>query len=320
MKAEHWIIIFSIIVLARFIPFYYETSLTTKSMQENITVTDNVSLACKDALNETYKVDGLIFDTKAKREQAMSIFFEGIGESFNYTEETMRDAKKYLIPCVMLVDWDGFYVSYTQWYKDYDNATMYRDIITDKNTWNYTYGSYNVRFMLNNSVEVTKEGETGKKAGNYIAVYQELNTPAELSFMADEESFLAEKSEVVISVINEQLSYFINTHNEFYNSYSTQYSIVLPQSADGGAQPLMETPNVIAFMQGSQKLTERDYANIYCFTASDIAEDRTYYVTIDDMGSLYYHEKGCADAEGYFFEGTMESCAKKGANPDSCVR
>ena len=56
-------------------------------------------------------------------------------------QKLAMESAKFYVPCLFLVDWDGYYVSYTQWYKNRDNATMYKEILTSKNTWNKNYGN-----------------------------------------------------------------------------------------------------------------------------------------------------------------------------------
>lgn len=321
MKIENWILIALIIAAAFFLPFRYKVELTEITQQENVISRTNVLSSCNSAMAAVDQKASEVFGTEEIRTTALEEFFKTFDDCYNFHSEAAMESAKFYVPCLFLVDWDGYYVSYTQWYKNRDNATMYKEILTSKNTWNKNYGNYMVRYRLDHYVTVTSKTDSTKLKGRFDEIYEKMGQPSDLSFMADQDTFEIERTETIISQINDQVSYYINAQNDFFNKKSMQYTIVLPESDNDHTQELMDKPNVIAFMQGKQKDAQGVYANIYSFIASDVADEKKYYVEQDETdGKLYYHEQDCPDVTDKRFLGTMFECAERKANPADCVK
>lgn len=236
------------------------------------------------------------------------------------------DQSYYYVPCVVLVDLDGYYVNYTTTYQSADGVNLYTRITTGLNTWSRMYGSYTVRYTLNDGVEVTRpingslNGEVF--SGKYCDVYEEMGRPAMLDFLADEEQFHNEQRSVIADITSEQINYFIDTHNDLYNRKDCSYTFTMPATAEDIKTRLMDEPSVIAFAQGIQYSTTRGHINVYAFTGSIEDLQKTYYEKTVD-GDLYYHTKDCVHIAGDtgLKAKTMEACAKNGAYPcPDCVK
>ena len=321
MKIEHWVLIALMVTAAFFLPYKYKIELTTMTQQENVVSRNNVLASCNSAMEAVDQNANEVFGTEAIRTTAIDEFYQTFNDCYNFHSEAAMESAKFYVPCHFLVDWDGYYVSYTQWYKDRDNATVYKDIVTSKNTWNKAYGKYMVQFRLDHFLTITTTGSNERYTGCFDELYEKLGQPAELSFMADQNAFDIEKTETIISLINDQVSYYINTQNAYFNKASVQYTVVLPQSDDDHTQELMDQPNVIAFMQGKQKDNQGAYVNVYSFIAADMTTEKKYYIEADPSdGKLYYHEKDCPDVTDKKFLGTMLECARRKANPADCVK
>lgn len=320
MKTDNWVIIFIIIIFSLLIPYFYKTALIDKEQYESVVIKDDTISACRAAINEVYSQDGLTFETIEARKVALDTFYHTLGKSLNYDEAELEESLKYHIPCVIMVDWNGYYVQYVTEYKDVNNYTQYSEQITNINTWNNTYGNYIVRYRLDNTVEVRMVNADKKEEGNYSKVYEALGKPAELSFMETVDAFNLERNNCVVQSISETSNYYINTHNSFFNTHEASYAVSLPCDDNNGTDSLLNKPSVIAFYQGAQVSSLDGYVNVYTYVASDLSEGRLYFVQEESDGSLYYHESGCSHLTNFSFYGSMTECAKKGANPDTCVR
>ena len=189
--------------------------------------------------------------------------------------------------------------------------------MTNLNTWTETYGDYVVNFRLDEDVTVYHEQSTC--SGYYGNIYESLGSPEALSFMSDLELFKEERNITIASIMNEQVNYYANTKNTWFNTYNANYLITINSAYDNDEVGVMDMPCVIALSQGTQTLTYRNYTDIFAFTASDLSEDKLYYIKEDADGSIYYHSSDCPDAAGSTDTGTLSDCAKEGAYPHDCV-
>lgn len=334
IKVEHFLIIATVVFICFFMPFCYYSEQLSKTNNENITAENNTLSSTSTALNTAISgitAGDLIFDTSASRERAIQAFYDVYDSSFNYNSEASKETAKYHIPAIFMVDWDGYYIAYMQEYKS-AGQTYYTQQITEKNTWTEVYGGYVVNYRLDNQVTVYYGGNM--YSGSYNEVYKKLGRPnasssesssykngrpVNMKFMSDSAKFMQEKTTVITELLNEQVTYYVNTKNVFFNTYDANYVITLPTSENTENASTLDMPSLIAFSQGSETLTLTGYTSIYTYTASDLLSAEKYYIQTGAGGVKYYHEKGCSELTNPCSSGTMEECAKEGAQPHDCV-
>lgn len=331
MKTESWIIFIACIVLCFYIPYWYNANLTTNQTQEDITVKTNLTVSCSDALRtalDGHLVD--VFETKENRNVAIATFYDTFCECFNFQSEYDRNLARYYVPCIALVGWDGYYMSYAESYTDADGYTYYTDIITEQKPWSETYGSYHVRYRLDGNVTVVA-GISAIKGKKYEGTREDIlaeddlktaTTTGDLSFFSSASDFEKEKDYVITRTINDSVQYHMNTHNDYFNKFDADYTFSMPDTTSFSARNL-KTPTVLAFMQGYQKKTGNgDYINIYALSASDVTKENVYYMQkgtlADGTEKLFYHTQSCPELTNKSRMGTMEECASKGAYPCEC--
>lgn len=323
-KQSYWIILFLIIALMLYIPFEYDVLLTETMEDESLRLESYCISAAQAALSVAELDEESVFGNEQIREYAIDTFFTVYCDCCNYTSETEIRGAKDRVPCVFLVDNDGYYVYYTQEYTATGDV-LECEIMTEKNTWAEAYGDFVVRYQLNDVLTISDFNE--KEETRYVGTYERVKSllekkygkiPKELEFLSDEQTYVQEKNSVIVYAIDRGAEYYINAHNEMYNTKETEYELSLSTLSDGNVSSLLDSPSVIAFIQGAQTQGQNTYINIYTYGASDVVEEPTYYITERD-GEYYYHTAECIKDEEYMFEGTALECAKEGANPDDCV-
>ncbi len=317
MKAIHYIILFTIIAIVLFIPYTIEVAYTGAMQKEDLAVEQKLLSSAESALYTIRNIRENVFDTEAERNEAIDAFFQTYEESFNYHGQAQREGSKYHVPVMVLVDWDGYYIVYVKSFKGNDQMIHMERECTDINTWTEQYGSYTVNYTLNTIVSVFYNGE--KYSGNYDKVYEQLGMPRDLGFFNNLDTFSQERSMVVMNNMNEQLTYYVNMKNEFFNKMSATYQIMLPYSHQDRVGDLMDLPSVIAFDQEGQKLTWQSYTNIFAFCAADYLKGEIYAIEPDPVGGWVYHSADCVDATSHQIYATMDQCALIGAYPADCV-
>ncbi len=326
MKIELWHIVFTILFIFLVFWFFAKGAYVTKEEDVTITYTEYLTNACDDAISTVDKEETIVFDTEEKRKKAMEQFYHTLGRNFDVTN-TNRESLLYdKVPCVLLIDNNGFYVYYTEKYNASDGMNYYGQVCSGINTWLGKYDVYFVQFQLDDTIKVTKSGSDKIISGYYSDVYQELvnngMSVANLTFLKSKESFLLEKDSVIINGVNEQTEYYMNNHNKAYGNNYMKYSFTMTKSVEDELQGKLTGPAVLSFIQGPQTNISDELINVYALSASQIKETLTYSVCKNKDGNLYYHEKGCSEIKADSkVDRTMNDAAAHGADPcPKCMR
>ncbi len=318
MKTSHWTIFLSIITMVLFAVFCIHVSLMGMQTDEDLGAQAILLDASKSALLKSNLDQTNIFAEKSARDASIEEFKEcyNIGyDKAGYKENDMN----YYVPCIFLVDDNGYYINYSK-LVDNNGISETVNTTTDINTWTENYGNYIVRFHLSNIVEVTKADGTTFN-GAYSKVYDKLDSPADLSFMADKKSFEEERNDVVCYITENALNYYITSHNQM-NTDERNYIFTMPR-IDTFEARLMDGPCVISFVQGLQKSTGKGYINAYAFTGA-IKEDVIRYYEVKVGNDKFYHTKDCPNItldDSNSVGKTMDDCAKEGYYPcPDCIK
>ena len=319
MKTSHWTSFLFFVVFAIFILFATHLNFVDIQTDENLGAQAVLIDASKSALTKADLDKVNIFAEEESREAALDEFKECYNIGFakeGYKENDMY----YNVPCIFLVDDNGYYVNYT---KLVSNGGLYESVnmTSSLNSWTDTYGNYIVRFHLSDVVEVTYQ-DGSRHEGPYDIVYHELGSPTALAFMADETHFEQEKNDVICSLTENAINYYITTHNEYANKDNRDYVFTMPR-IDTQDSRLMDSPCIISFVQGLQEKTGKGYINAYAFTAA-IKDKKVVYYEYPVGGQLYYHVRGCHNlvlSNNNRVGQTMDDCALDGALPcPDCIK
>lgn len=314
MKVESWLIILLSICLCLFIPYWYKTTQIETQAKESIAEERLLTAACKDALSKTENVDSLLFDNQETRDFVIDEFYDTYNQNKNNRNKADQDAAMNQIPCLALVDWNGFYLEYPSLRKDSDGMTYSYKSKSLRNTWSKDYGPYNIEYTLTDIITVRSKTSEQEWRGLYTSIYKMLKKDNTLTFMDNEKNFLEERNNVILSIITDQLNYTVNTHNLANNLKKSSYAITLPQGDNDMRTRLLKRPCIFAFSQGNQEQMKMSYANVFSLVSADKIERKSYGIK-EESGELLYHEIKEGDWNTYIFIGSMEECAKRGANP-----
>ncbi len=329
MKFSHVIGIFLAIFLLITIPMFYDTDVNSKAQSSTIEYARYLQSATKAGVSAAteHSQGGKLFNGNDAREAAVNAYYEVLIKCFNYDYSTSAELVKYYTPCIFLIDYDGYYIEYTETYSS-DGHNTYTDVTTPINKWSAKYGDFYVEFHLDNTVKVIHDGETTE--GLYSDVFSTLGHPSSLysgsnpelpDFSSSEEEFSQTKQEYIINILQDRLEYYVNTHQEFFNQKgNVQYAFTLPKITGDDWGRLLDEPTILGLLQGLQLEHSDSFLNIYAFTGNEITETQKYFVLYDHAYDLnYYHtrkhiENMGIDADhqtGY----SMEGAAKLGAYP-----
>lgn len=337
MRLNFGILIVVAVFMTIATPAFFNSMLSSRSAQLNTDYANYLITATEGSVASAYEsADGnYLFTTVSKREKAVNVFYETLRECFNYEATSYADQIYYYVPCIFLIDTDGYYIEYTTEYADDTGYGAYSEIITPINKWAKAFSagsnglsgsSYNVEFHLDDSVVVEYKDRQDRiisLSGNYHEVYEKLGKPAELSFMGAYNSFYSEKTSFIINTLQAQMEYYINVHDESLNQFNNyQYQFTLPEIAGEDWARLIDMPTVVSFLQGVQTPYNDSYLNIYAFAGSEIELQYSYYVTTEADGK-YYHRDFCPHVTEAALKKpySMKTAAENGAYPcPVCVK
>lgn len=348
MKLSHYLAVFMLVLLAMIVPSFMRTRIIAQSARNNneyaqflITATQSaIDTAAADNRNGTY-----VFDTSQKRENTVDAFYKTLIQCFGYEYSTYEPLVKNYVPCVILVDTDGYYVSYGEEYTDSNGVVSVHDIISPISKWSRSYSpgssanlgyEFYVEYHLDDTVKITylKNDHVTIYEGYYAEVYENMKKDdVPLNSMTTADSieartledllssysvFYNEKKEVIISSIQQKLEYYINTKNETNNQNGKyQYQFTLPKVTEQDWARMVDGPTILSFLQGPQTEYGTYEYNLYSLAGSEIEYDYAYYIK-DVDGASYYHLPSCShltDSDITERKYSMEKAASLGAYP-----
>lgn len=335
MRLNFGIILFVALFLTVATPVFINSMISSRSAQLNTDYANYLITATEGSIASAYEnTNGnFLFATASKREKAVHVFYETLRECFNYEATSYAEQIYYYVPCIFLIDTNGYYIEYTTEYTDETGYGAYSEIITPLNKWAKTYSSglsgtdYNVEFHLDDSIVVEYKDRSDRIAsisGKYSDVYDKLNRPAELGFLSSHSKFYDEKTNFIINTLQAQMEYYINVHDESLNQFNNyQYQFTLPEIAGEDWARLIDMPTVVSFLQGVQTPYNNSYLNIYAFAGSELELQYNYYVTEEADGLKYYHRGYCpyVTEDALKKPYSMRTAAEDGAFPcPLCVK
>ena len=339
MRLNNLIILFVLILIGFTLPVFLKTNLSARSAQLNSDYSSYLITATEGAMDSVASLDTgkYFFSSQARRKKAVETFYEILIQCFNYERSTYKDLVRYYVPCIFMIDTDGFYIEYTNEYRNQAGMAEYSEVITPVNKWSKSYSlgsngitgnSYTVEYHLDDTVVVTytdPHGQVETIKGDWQDVYIKMGSPLELQHVfGSHETFINEKKEVIIAILSDQMEFYINAHSESANQVNqVQYQFTLPTITGEDWARLIDAPTLISFLQGVQTPYDNSFLNIYALAGSEVEKNIFYYISEDSTGVKYYHRSGCsrlADADKRQVY-SMKQAAKHGAYPcQECVK
>lgn len=267
-----------------------------------------------------------LFNTDKKRAEAVDIFYKTLEEGFNYTYSSNHaDSLRLKVPCLCLIDGDGYYILYNNIYRDENGNINVGETLTPINTWACTSknNEFLIRYYLSDYVEVIRNSDGRFENGTYDDVYVRFGEPEGLSSFSSKQKFDDARIDFIISEINSKVNMYINEFNYEVNrisdgarsEYGIYYRFEMPTVSYEDWCGLVELPSTIAFLQGQPLQNGDEFLNIYSLSGGTIIEKKIYYCN-EVNGEKLYHRPNCSHAnlDDIHFS-TKKDCAKAGYFP-----
>lgn len=317
-------LIFVIILL----PFYFHNDLRLWGQARNLEIMNSYDGALYQAvsdaafalkLNEQQELEYTYADVKdirANKELAIESFYHTLYSNFDILEDPIsQEVLKAYVPAVAVIDYDGLWIHADGSYFNVDGELEVDHVWNLKQTYVHTDKDHNsFAFTLNDYVQVIEEDGT-----RWEGTREEVNaiTGGRIELLQDADLFEQVRRGTIIRIIQEQLSYTINLHNEKVKRYGISYVFTLPILSQEEWNNTIDDIGVIAFVQGIPM--QNEVYNNYALGGSRLILKESYYGSTENGIKVYYPSR-CQtglEVEEIFF--SPKQAASRGYFPRSCL-
>ena len=318
MKLQHFGLAFIALSLMAVVSMFFSTRQTyndyTESEKAEFELTSSLLDAMEDAVKESNS-ETYVFNTNAKRESTYNSFYDTL--SLNLSRYATKD--KYLkdyIPCIFMVDTDGFYVTYQE-----KVGSEYELTTTTLNTFVEEPASkVFIRYFLNDYVEVTnldvnKYGGENHYVGSVEDVYSKLSSALQSAlndYLVTYEAYESKREDCIYKRLNQEINYYVNAYNRLS---SHTYELQIPHTKYLNNGRVIDKPCIFGFMQGEYMGVVGTDANIFAYANSEIIDTKTFLCYETNGTKMYHDTASCTNIDvNSKFGGlhTLYECARKG--------
>lgn len=252
------------------------------------------------------------------------------GDEFfmNYGDDTSRAVdtqfvntsfKHYLktyVPCILVVDYDGYYISSLQEYTASDGTKRIDHLFGPKKYFSHVSSDGN---MINFSVDDTVTLFEPNTYRYYFGTRSEVADKTSDTLLLDPDLFESVRRSTITNAIQNDLQRVIHEHNELSSMYGMNYIFTLPTVEDDEWNNVIDDVGIITFIQGIPMGTKR--YNNYAFAGARVVKKPRYFGNFIDKNGTnvwVYHRENCPLSAGYHeVFSSKEEAAKAGYYP--CV-
>jgi hypothetical protein len=241
-----------------------------------------------------------------------SLFFQMGIKDYDQGESHYRQALvKSYIPVLMIIDYDGFYIYTMTEYTGEDGYIYMKPMLLPKRYFTMLKDDLVIHLHLDHYVKIYNPKTKEQVEGTYEILSKEYPLLNDLDFDNI-------KKQYIINLIEENLNYYIQAHNQYAKQYGIVYDFYLPRLTQQEWENCISDIGVMAFLQGIPYYKDT-YINLYGYQGSRILK-RTFYYAYTKEGFKFYCREKCLEYKEYAIDKVYDSkkeAAKDGYYP--CV-
>lgn len=166
------------------------------------------------------------------------------------------------IPCILITADDGFYLYYADTYVDSNGENNIGKRFTEKIPYAYEDNWFYYSFTLEDTVTIydkenrlnNTDGITTYTISYHDALTEDIFEPLRTTFpeciLLNEEEYELKKREVIVSLIEEHMSYYVNEYNKFAFHNGITYKFSMPMIDNSEWIRSMDSPSMLVIFQG----------------------------------------------------------------------
>ncbi|WP_211747849.1 hypothetical protein [Paenibacillus sp. Marseille-Q4541] len=227
---------------------------------------------------------------RVDKDLILNTFMQTISINFGIMDDlpAQRTFLNYL-PALAVIDYDGFYLYRSATYTDTEGNEAEKHSWTEKKLYVYEDDDGNIfRFTLDDYVYVYVNN-----AGQWLEGYRdEMQSMASVPLLQDADTFEHVRRQTIVSTIEDNLSYAIQSHNDHTLRNGSVYQFTLPIISQEEWYNTIDDVGVMAFIQGIPVGDE--YYNNYAFGSGRLVKKDVMIGAVEEStGSKYFYKSGC---------------------------
>ncbi len=300
MKLYHVAIIFALIALALMnITDNKENeiyALREEKRKIDVALESAVDDACQNIISIQ---DGII---ELEKDKAITSFFNSLYSSLGLNMDKVAQEKiRNYVPVILLTSEDGYYVYYSDQYKDKTGAIYTSKSWTEKLPYSYEDDDFIYSFTLSDDVIIYDKKNILGMDDKVISVdyhqfqeeeeYEAFRKARPQNIMLDDELYYLTKRDSIIKRLEESLSYYTSRHNEIAQHNGIAYEFILPTIDKSELIRSIESQSIIVIFQGyPYSGVDQVYNRVACAGSSIIKN--VFFIEEKENYSIY-HYKDC---------------------------
>ncbi len=310
MKLHHYAMVFLIIITAVLATYVIKNHVVEREYNQSVKCENELTSSLLDAITDavTDSMDGTyIFASERQRKKAYESFYATL--SLNLNEYVTKDIYiQDAIPCIFLVDTDGYYVVFRE-----DNGGTLVTLTSPLNVWSdyVDNGHFILRFYLTDYVSIIDRDKGTHYDGTTEQVKEKLDEDNLLylfnDYIADYDTYKEKREFIVYKAMEESLNYYVNKYNQ---NHQYIYDLTIPATQGISKGQSIDTPCMFAFMQGKYFGLSGTDANVYAYANSQEIYEQILYCS-DEL----YHLPNCPQIGVIEYKGDIKGCARHGYTP-----
>lgn len=228
---------------------------------------------------------------RADKDMALNIFLHTMYINMDIEDDPIaQDALQWYIPALVVMDYDGYYIYAMGEYKDSDGTNIRKSLWTAKKPYTYSDISGNsIHFTLDHVVEAFDSG-TGKWLEGR---QEEIRDRTTIPLLLDNELFEQVRRSTIVNMIQDDLAYYIQQHNEIATRYGISYVFTLPTISQEEWNNTVNDIGLMAFVQGIP--VGDHYYNNYALGGGRLIKAPDIHAGVDSTtGFKYYYRGSCS--------------------------
>lgn len=254
---------------------------------------------------------------KLNREEGIRSFYRTLYTNFGVAEDSNGQAMlDIFIPAIVMIGYDGYYIYADEEFINEKGETEIRHVWSIKKPYAYQDNAGNsIAFTLDNYVvaydQVNKTWVKGFQ--------REVGETTAIPLLQPNSMFEQVRRQTIVSLIQEDLRYYLQKHNRYAMQLGITYTFTLPTISQEEWNNTIDDVGVIAFLQGIP-IGDQHYNN-YALGGARLVKTSRYQGIQANGVKYYYRESDCASSlptiETFYSE---KEAALQGYYPLSCQR
>lgn len=264
--------------------------------------------AIENAAESLMQIDSDTGLEKMDKEAAIESFFSSMYASLGILSDPIAQEKfRAYVPVIAVTCEDGYYLMYNDEFIGTDGYSYITRRWTEKIPYAYEDINFVYCFTLSGRMklydkngvifnsEESKLFETSLEDIQTADIYSTFRSAVGSEcFLLNDEAFAMVKQQSVISMLEEDLSWYTSRHNEIAKHYGISYQFSLPATDKSDWIKTLEGAGIIIVFQGLPLI--EDATRVYnrmSFSGAGVRKGKVYYIEQSGWYNLY-HKEGCS--------------------------